>query len=205
MEVQILVTLDIDGVPTPCPTDQQLQESAREAIENAVQYFQGEGFRHTLQDITGIEIQEVEIQPPVQASIPFCLVDQADPKTPHVTGSIKVDANGIYIAIDGYGEKAAEDGAGTPVGMELYEGKVRVMVWGDINDEDAIILEMDGAKESSREPDDDLSGQIKDINAEIAARPVCDECGSTIPVVNGGGLANKHHKESCSLFDSEAD
>jgi len=29
----------------------------------------------------------------------------------------------------------------------------------------------------------------------------CDECGAKIPSVAGGGLANKHHKESCSLYD----
>lgn len=30
---------------------------------------------------------------------------------------------------------------------------------------------------------------------------VCDECGETIPDVAGGGLANRHHKCSCSLHE----
>ena len=30
---------------------------------------------------------------------------------------------------------------------------------------------------------------------------ICDECGSPIPDVDGGGLANMHHLESCSLYD----
>jgi len=30
---------------------------------------------------------------------------------------------------------------------------------------------------------------------------LCKECGNIIPDVDGGGLANKHHKPSCSLYD----
>lgn len=30
----------------------------------------------------------------------------------------------------------------------------------------------------------------------------CEECGELIPVVTDGGLANKHHDESCSLHDA---
>jgi hypothetical protein len=33
--------------------------------------------------------------------------------------------------------------------------------------------------------------------------PVCDECCATIPVINGGGMANKYHRQSCSLYDAE--
>ncbi|MEI8198047.1 MAG: hypothetical protein WCI73_19305 [Phycisphaerae bacterium] len=93
--------------------------------------------------------------------IRFQLVDQADPQTLPATGKIKVDRNGIYIAIDGYGEKTAEDGAGTPVGMELYEGKVRVMVWDDINKDDATVIIIEGAKESNR-------------------NSTCDDCGVVV-------------------------
>jgi RNA polymerase-binding transcription factor DksA len=34
---------------------------------------------------------------------------------------------------------------------------------------------------------------------------VCEECGAVIPVVEGGGLVNKHHKDSCSLYDPDQD
>lgn len=33
----------------------------------------------------------------------------------------------------------------------------------------------------------------------------CDECGFSIPQVDGGGLANRHHAESCSLHDPNAE
>ena len=32
--------------------------------------------------------------------------------------------------------------------------------------------------------------------------PRCEECGALIPNTPGGGLANRHHEESCSLFDA---
>jgi hypothetical protein len=31
----------------------------------------------------------------------------------------------------------------------------------------------------------------------------CDECDTVIPDVAGGKLANKHHEESCSLYDPD--
>jgi hypothetical protein len=34
---------------------------------------------------------------------------------------------------------------------------------------------------------------------------VCDECGATIPDTPGGGLANRHHAESCSLHSTWTD
>lgn len=33
----------------------------------------------------------------------------------------------------------------------------------------------------------------------------CDECGADIPDHAGGGLANKHHKPGCSLYDPDED
>lgn len=35
------------------------------------------------------------------------------------------------------------------------------------------------------------------------AKDVCEECGEKIPDVPGGGLENKHHAKSCSLYDPE--
>lgn len=39
------------------------------------------------------------------------------------------------------------------------------------------------------------------VDPEPSGAEVCDECGREIPGVNGGGLANRHHAESCSLYD----
>ena len=33
----------------------------------------------------------------------------------------------------------------------------------------------------------------------------CDECSAEIPTVGSGGLANKHHDPTCSLYDETED
>lgn len=43
--------------------------------------------------------------------------------------------------------------------------------------------------------------QRKEFVAEGDETEECEECGATIPVVDGGTLENKHHEKSCSLFD----
>jgi len=30
---------------------------------------------------------------------------------------------------------------------------------------------------------------------------LCDECGQEIPEIDGGSISNRHHGESCSLYD----
>ena len=39
---------------------------------------------------------------------------------------------------------------------------------------------------------------------DIVGAETCDECGSEIPDRAGGGLANRFHTPSCSLFDAKA-
>ena len=72
----------------------------------------------------------------------------------------KVDVNikmtGAFIEIhpDGYGECEAADNAGSPVVLEYYEGKLRVLVFADINDPDPThAIDLEGAREAARKPD----------------------------------------------------
>ena len=46
----------------------------------------------------------------------------------------------------------------------------------------------------------DLLSEVADACPHCAP---CDECGNHIPIVNGGELANRHHAESCSLYDAD--
>jgi hypothetical protein len=57
----------------------------------------------------------------------------------------------IEIGIDGYGEKEGNVGDGSPVVLEKYEGKLRLIVFADINkDEPTHIISLEGALESAR-------------------------------------------------------
>jgi hypothetical protein len=69
------------------------------------------------------------------------------------TQSIRIEAHdrSILICPEGYGEKSAKDGEGAPIMIEKYDGKLRVIVWSDINLEDPThTIEMEGAKEDNR-------------------------------------------------------
>ncbi len=60
----------------------------------------------------------------------------------------------IAIGFMGFGECGAADRQGRPVRVELYEGKLRLLVWSDINSEDPThTIVLDGAKETKRNPE----------------------------------------------------
>lgn len=65
---------------------------------------------------------------------------------------IEVNGQSIQIGFEGYGECGAAEGYGRPVVIELYEGKLRLLVWSDINSEDPThTIELNGAQEARRE------------------------------------------------------
>lgn len=56
----------------------------------------------------------------------------------------------LWIQPQGYGEKCTEDGEGFPVGMEIWEGRLRLVVFDNINSEDPRIIDLENAKETAR-------------------------------------------------------
>lgn len=60
------------------------------------------------------------------------------------------DASHLEIYIEDYGEFEADDGEGSVVQMELWEGELRVLVRQNINCPDPTALSMEMAKESGR-------------------------------------------------------
>jgi hypothetical protein len=73
-------------------------------------------------------------------------------EVPAVEIKVKVLSEGgkIWIQPQGYGEKCAEDGQGFPVGIEIWQGRLRLIVFNDINSEDPIIINLENARESCR-------------------------------------------------------
>ena len=79
-------------------------------------------------------------------------INEQCPEVPAVEIKVKVLSEGgkIWIQPDGFGEKCAEDGEGFPVGIEIWQGRLRLIVFNDINREDPIILNLENARESCR-------------------------------------------------------
>jgi hypothetical protein len=63
----------------------------------------------------------------------------------------------LWIRPHGYGENCAPDGQGFPVGMEIWRGKLRLILFDDINEEEAQIIDLEQARETNRN-----AGGIKD-------------------------------------------
>jgi hypothetical protein len=56
----------------------------------------------------------------------------------------------LWLTPKGYGEKCAEDGEGFPIGLEIWQGRLRAIVFDDIRSEDPWIIDLENARESFR-------------------------------------------------------
>ena len=56
----------------------------------------------------------------------------------------------IWIQPQGYGEKCTMDGEGFPIGIEIWQGRLRLIVFDDINREDPQIIDLEKAREIAR-------------------------------------------------------
>jgi len=56
----------------------------------------------------------------------------------------------IWIQPKGYGEKCAMDDEGWPIGIEIWQGRLRLIIFDDINREDPQIIDMENARETAR-------------------------------------------------------
>ncbi len=85
---------------------------------------------------------------------PFVLKDQYNLEDgPQVRGEMTVANGTALFRFDEFGDFFSSDGHGHPVLIELVGGKLRVVVWDDINSEDATIIDLSKAREDNRAPE----------------------------------------------------
>ena len=77
----------------------------------------------------------------------------ADPESSD-TLQVRVDANDSAILIfpKGYGDFDSATGHGCPVFLELYQGRLRLIMFADINDEEPKIIDLESAREDQHVP-----------------------------------------------------
>ena len=56
----------------------------------------------------------------------------------------------LWIQPEGYGDKTSADGEGFPISLEIWRGRLRLIVFADINIEDPQIIDLENAKEAAR-------------------------------------------------------
>ena len=83
------------------------------------------------------------------------ILDQGDPEEGHnSTLKVEIDnSNGVlFMRPEGYGDSHSFNGQGWPIALEIWEGELRLIVWGDINsDEYTHIIPLEGAREDRRD------------------------------------------------------
>jgi hypothetical protein len=80
------------------------------------------------------------------------LSDNADPSGRQVEVRA-VEGSGFFeVRAENYGEKNAVDGEGAILALEVYEGRLRLLVFSDINIEGPThVIDLEGAQEDRRE------------------------------------------------------
>lgn len=101
-----------------------------------------------------------ELNPQKYQDLVKCEHDVSDSgKCLHCRKTVKRDygihlvkcSTGAEVYIRGFGVTNMEDGYGAPVVIDVWEGKTRVLVWGDINDESPThTIDLKDAKETNR-------------------------------------------------------
>ncbi len=75
----------------------------------------------------------------------------SDSEPAEIEVNILCEGGQIWIRPKGYGEKCTIDGEGYPIGLEIWQGKLRLIVFDDINSEEPQIIDLEKAKESCRD------------------------------------------------------
>lgn len=61
---------------------------------------------------------------------------------------------GVAVSFDGHSDCCSEDNVGTPLYIEKYDGKLRVLLYADINSEEpSHVIDLSGARNSNRKGD----------------------------------------------------
>ena len=74
------------------------------------------------------------------------------PDVPPVEIKVNILSEGgqIWIQPEGYGEKCAEKGEGWPIGLEIWQGRIRLIIFDNVNREEPRIIDLEKARETAR-------------------------------------------------------
>ncbi len=81
------------------------------------------------------------------------VLNDADPDY-HGSLPVKIVSYDSAISIFpvGYGDFSSADGHGCPVFLELYQGRLRLIVFADINDQEPTIIDLEAARDDRHVP-----------------------------------------------------
>lgn len=94
---------------------------------------------------------EEQVLTPVEVkTVHFELVDHSEENHPPLKIKLEYGPQFIEIYPEGYGTSDMMPGFGSPVALEWYEGRLRLLVHDDINGQEPQIIDLEKARESNR-------------------------------------------------------
>ena len=98
-----------------------------------------------------------ESKPPSIGRLYFTLYDDPTDDGPpvvrgKVSGRVEIYRELLKIFVDGYGDGVSEPGKGFPCCLELVNDRLQLAMFEDINSPDALVIELEGAREDRRKP-----------------------------------------------------
>ena len=110
-------------------------------------------------------------------SFTLLLQEQSSDEPPR---TIKVEllseAGKLWMRPDGYGDKTSQDGFGYPIGLEIWEGHLRLIVFDNINWEDPQIIDLEKARENCRVETDNFPKPYGNNPATTSSPPSLNIC-----------------------------
>ena len=65
--------------------------------------------------------------------------------------NIMAESGKLWVQPIGYGDKTSADGHGWPIGLEIWQDRLRLIIFDDINTEEPKIIDLEKAREDSRD------------------------------------------------------
>ena len=65
------------------------------------------------------------------------------------------EGGSLNIYPQGYGDFSSADGHGTPIFVEIWEGRLRLVTFADINEQEPVVTDLESAKETNRKTEDE--------------------------------------------------
>ena len=129
--------------------------------------------------------------------------EQCPDATPvEIKVSILSEGGQIWIQPHGYGEKCTIDEQGWPIGIEIWQGRLRLIIFDDINREDPQIIDLEKARESCRIDD---SESCNNVSYCKAAEYLAEQGRKIFTGPMNGGLWNARCMDACILSKKQDD
>ena len=84
------------------------------------------------------------------------------------------EGGSLNIYPQGYGDFSSADGHGTPIFVEIWEGRLRLVTFADINEQEPVVTDLESAKETNRKTEDEPKIERINILPEFSQEQAAD-------------------------------